>query len=85
MGEAARGRSERIFGTLPGRLPRELAEAGIRDIDTANRFLRETFVPAFNRRFAVEAEVADTAFVPLLGTALDDIHRAPEEHAHGGS
>ena len=33
----ARGRSERMFGTLQGRLPQELSLAGIRDIDEANR------------------------------------------------
>src|SRR5699024_10787192 len=71
---AARGRSERMFGTLQGRLPQELAEADITDnMEAANRFLAETFVPAFNRRFAVEPEVGDSAFVPLLDAALDDI------------
>src|SRR5699024_3693127 len=70
---AARGRSERMFGTLQGRLPQELAEAGITDIDAANQFLRESFLPAFNRQFAVEPAVADTAFVPLLDATLDDI------------
>ena len=41
----ARGRSERMFGTLQGRLPKELALAGITTMDEANRFLREVYLP----------------------------------------
>ena len=37
----ARGRSERLFGTLQGRLPQELARAGITDMDEANEFLKD--------------------------------------------
>src|SRR5215813_7025905 len=37
----ARGRSERMFGTLQDRLPKELRLAGITDIVAANRFIRE--------------------------------------------
>jgi transposase len=36
----ARGRSERMFGTLQGRLPQELALADINDIEEANRYIR---------------------------------------------
>lgn len=35
----ARGRSERAFQTHQGRLPQELARAGITDMDSANRYL----------------------------------------------
>ena len=52
----ARGRSERMFKTLQGRLPAELAELGITDMDEANRFLRDKFVVDFNRRFVVAAK-----------------------------
>ena len=34
----ARGRSERAFDTHQGRLPKELARAGITDMDAANRY-----------------------------------------------
>ena len=37
----ARGRSERMFGTLQKRLPQELRLAGITDMAEANRFLKE--------------------------------------------
>lgn len=69
----ARGRSERLFGTLQGRLPQELALAGITDLAAANRFLKERFWPRFNKRFAVTALEAGSAFVPLLGTDLKEI------------
>ena len=59
----ARGRSERLFGTLQDRLIKELAQAGISDIETANRWLREVYLPAHNRRFARPAAVAQSAFV----------------------
>ena len=59
----ARGRSERMFGTLQDRLIKELAQLGIGDIETANRWLREVYVPRHNRRFARPAAVAQSAFV----------------------
>ena len=37
----ARGRSERMFGTLQGRLPKELRLAGITDVEAANAFIRD--------------------------------------------
>ena len=37
----ARGRSERMFGTLQRRLPQELRLAGISTMEDANRFLKE--------------------------------------------
>lgn len=69
----ARGRSERMFKTLQDRLPKELALHGIEDMETANRFLTEHFLPAFNAEFKVTAREAGTAFVPLLDMRLDDI------------
>ena len=59
----ARGRSERMFGTLQKRLPQELRLAGITDMAEANRFLKELFLPQHNARFATPAEDQGTAFV----------------------
>ena len=42
----ARGRSERAFGTLQDRLPKELALAGITTIEAANRFLARSTCPS---------------------------------------
>jgi hypothetical protein len=49
----ARGRSERAFGTIQGRLPQELRLNRITTYAEANRYLEEIFVPDFNRRFTV--------------------------------
>lgn len=75
----ARGRSERVFGTLQGRLPKELADAGITDRASANRFLKKRFIPAYNREFAVTPTEAGSAFVPWIGTQLGDILCLQEE------
>lgn len=40
---------------------------------TANGFLHDRFIPAFNRRFGVPATEAGTAFVPWQGLPLTDI------------
>ena len=48
----AKGRVERLFGTLQDRLVAELRLAGISTIEAANRFL-PTYLPRHNARFAV--------------------------------
>lgn len=60
----ARGRCERAFRTLQDRLPKELALAGIADVERANRFIAEVYLPEHNRRFAVAPEQPNSAFVP---------------------
>lgn len=69
----ARGRSERAFRTLQDRLPKELKLAGIADIDAANRWLAEAYIPAHNAQFAVAAEQAGTAFVADTAGAWREI------------
>ena len=51
----ARGRMERVFGTLQQRLPPVLRLNGITTIAAANRYLAETYRPEHNARFAVAA------------------------------
>ncbi len=69
----ARGRSERMFGTLQARLPQELRLAGITDREEANRFLKEVFLPDHNARCAVKAEGGGSAFVPFTGNLADTL------------
>lgn len=71
----ARGRSERLFGTLQQRLTKELALEGITNMQQANHFLNEVYWPKHNKKFAVPAKEPISAFVPWLdaGTNLDDI------------
>ena len=63
----ARGRSERMFRTLQGRLPQELRLAAITHMEAANRFLKNVFLPAHNVRFAIVPDEGGTAFVPFAG------------------
>ena len=67
----ARGRSERAFGTIQGRLPQELRHQGITDYGAANRYLEQQFAPDFNRRFTVKPAQPESAFVKLAGIELE--------------
>lgn len=79
----ARGRSERMFGTLQDRLVKELADAGITTIEAANRFIAETYLPAHNRRFMVAPAEPGTALVPWTGGDLDQILCHQEDRVVG--
>jgi transposase len=67
----ARGRSERNFGTWQGRLPQELRLHEIRSLEAANRFLRESYITEFNRRFQTVAAQRGNAFVFRSSHDLD--------------
>ena len=69
----ARGRSERAFQTHQGRLPQELARAGITDMDSANRYLEQVYREGHNREFGVASTLAGTAWVPFISGSLPDI------------
>ena len=79
----ARGRSERMFGTLQGRLPKELRLAGITDVEAANAFIRDRYLPEHNARFAVEPAGEGSAFTPIPGVDLDEILCVQEERQVG--
>lgn len=66
----ARGRSERAFGTIQGRLPQELRAASVTTYAAANVYLEKTFVPDFNRRFTVKPEQSESAFTSVAGIDL---------------
>ncbi len=61
----ARGRGERLNRTLQDRLVNELRVAGIRTVPAANRYVRESFLPTYNARFARPPADPESAFVPL--------------------
>ena len=63
----AKGRIERLFGTLQDRLVKEMRLRGITTKDEANAFLRE-YLPAYNRRFGVRP------------TNPTDVHVRPEPY-----
>ncbi|MCL5783877.1 MAG: ISNCY family transposase [Patescibacteria group bacterium] len=63
----AKGRIERLFGTLQDRLVKELRLAGINTIKDGNRFLKEVFIPKFNAKFSV------------IPQKQGDVHRQPTQ------
>jgi len=79
----ARGRMERVFGTLQKRLPQELRLTRIKTVAAANRFLKERFVPDYNKRFAVPAAEPGSAFVPYAGRPLADVLCVQEDRVVG--
>ena len=69
----ARGRSERMFGTLQDRLIKELAKAGICDIAAANSWIRNVYLPAHNARFGKPPALPESAFVAAEPALLREI------------
>ncbi len=69
----ARGRSERAFRTHQGRLPQELAKAGVTDMAGANRYLEQVYMARHNAEFKVPPAAEGTAFIPYIGGRLPDI------------
>jgi len=60
----AKGRIERLWQTFQDRLRKEMRLAGVASLEQANLFL-ETFIPAYNQRFAKPARDPQTAWRPL--------------------
>jgi len=79
----ARGRSERAFSTLQDRLPKELKLAGIRTVEAANVWLRETYMAAHNKQFAIDAEQEGSAFVADAMGAWREILCVQEDRTVG--
>lgn len=70
----AKGRVERMNGTLQDRLVKALRRAGISDLAEANRFLEETFLPKFNAKFSKRARMGGNLHRRLrAGIDLDRI------------
>jgi transposase len=67
-----RGRSERMNGTLQGRLVNELKLAGATGLEEANRYIREQYLPTHNTSFSVAPTDAESAFVAAEAIDLDE-------------
>src|SRR6185312_3703795 len=65
----AKGRIERLWGTLQDRLVSELRLANVSTIEAANAFL-PAFLLRFNRSFAVVPETPGSAYGPKLAVAV---------------
>jgi transposase len=75
----ARGRSERVNRTLQDRLVNELKRAGITERDRANEYIRATYLPEHNQRFARQPADLSSCFVSAKSAPLDDILCIEEE------
>lgn len=60
----AKGRIERLWQTFQDRLRKEMRLTGIASLEQANLFL-ETFIPAYNQRFAKAPRDPESAWRPL--------------------
>jgi len=69
----ARGRGERAWGTMQGRLPQELKLANITSYEAANRYLNQVFIPKYNRKFSVAPGEEGSAFIRTIGINLKRI------------
>jgi hypothetical protein len=72
-----------LFQTLQDRLPKELVLAGITTVDEANAWLRDTYIPAHNARFAVKAEQEGSAFIAAPALDLTEVLCVQEERVVG--
>ena len=61
----AKGRIERLFGTLQDRMVKEMRLADVKKRDEANRFVCEKYLPDHNAKFNVLAKNTNDAHRPL--------------------
>lgn len=71
----AKGRIERLFGTLQDRLVKELRLANISTIKEANEFLEKEFIPKFNQKFAVIPQKKGNLHKPLNRFERDNLDK----------
>ncbi len=69
----ARGRSERMFKTHQDRLVKELALAGITDMEEANQYIKNVYMPNFNNEFAKLDLITKSVFVPWVGERIEEV------------
>jgi len=74
----AKGRVERMNGVLQDRLVKALRLENISDLESANRYLDKSFLPAFNRQFTKEPARATDVHRPVPAN-LDEILSWEEE------
>ncbi len=61
----ARGRHERLNGTLQGRIPQELRLRGIKTLNEANKYLKKEYLKEHNKRFMKKPEQKGSAFISI--------------------
>lgn len=73
----AKGRIERLWGTLQSRLISELRLRGITAIEAANSYLPE-FMADYNRRFAAKPDMENSLFAPAPSPKEIDFYLSTE-------
>lgn len=82
----AKGRVERLWGTLQDRLVAELRLHGINRMPRANDFIKNEFLPAYNVQFSVAPRNSETAFKSIpQGKILKDIFCIKETRKVSGA
>lgn len=69
----AKGRVERLFGTLQDRLVKELRLKDISSIEEANKYLREEYIALHNAKFGVVAKSPTNLHTSTEGYELNNI------------
>lgn len=75
----AKGRVERLFGTLQNRLVKELRLKGISDMETANEYLRNEYIEKHNQKFSVAPAKEGDVHQNIQGYEFNDIFCLKEE------
>ena len=61
----AKGRIERLWETFQDRLVKELWKEQITSLDEANCYIREVFLPRYNKRHASKIDYTKSKFIPV--------------------
>lgn len=75
----AKGRIERLFGTLQDRLVKELRLRKINTIDEANSYITKEYIAKHNQKFAIEPREKQNLHRTVEGFDLDEIFTQKEE------
>ena len=75
----AKGRVERLFGTLQDRLVKELRLAGINTMEEANQFVQGIYLHKHNQKFAIEPREKQDFHRSIQGFDLNEIFTQQEE------
>lgn len=82
----AKGRIERSFQTWQKNLIPELRQKGVVDLNRANNYIQEVYIPEHNQLFAKDPTSVRNIFVPVLDADLNFIlcekyeHRIANDH-----
>jgi transposase len=80
----AKGRIERSFQTAQDRLVKGLRRLGAKDLETANGYLQQVFLPLWNERFRCEPQLAGDAHRRVAaGMNLDSVLSVRESRRVG--